>query len=758
MEKSSSTHIQRIADLEEGLSQIEAKNQQLKTEISQLQAKEQALRENELRFHAITQYTADAIISTNAQGEIQLWNHGAEQIFGCTAKKMHKQSIAEVIPDLLPLIQQQTAHLAIDTATPQALNMPEEIHGIHQQSQQKHPLEISGSTWTNNQRRYFLFIIKDITECKKTAERLELAKMVFDHAKEAIIVTDHRLHIIDINPVFTSITGFSREEVLNRPLDLTRSGRHGPEFFANLWKQLLSYNLWSGEIWDRRKDGELFPSRCTLSLIEDREGNPANFVGIFSDISDIKATEARLTRLAYYDALTELPNRLLFRERLTYHCQLAERSTTKKVALMFIDLDRFKYVNDTFGHDAGDQLLIEVSQRIKQCLRKSDTVARLGGDEFTVILPELKHQQHAATVAEKIITSLSKAVTLPDHNQDVFIGASIGIAFYPRDGKNYDEITRSADTAMYHAKEGGRGNYRFFTQSMNEEAVQQMTLDRDMRTSLKKEEFFLVYQPKVAIPSGHLIGMESLIRWRHPHMGIIPPDVFITLAEENGLIIPLGEWVLEQACQQNKRWLDQGMASLRVAVNLSARQLQKEEAFIETLKKVLHKTALPPEYLELEITESMVMEDVEKVIATLKAIKALGIYISMDDFGTGYSSLNYLKRLPIDALKIDKSFVRELSSDSEDAAIVTAIISMADSLNLNVVAEGVETPEQLRFLTEQQCEEVQGYYFSPPVPQEAFTELLEEWPIRHPSTTPEIVVQPEKQTAIERPSSTHTSI
>lgn len=437
------------------------------------------------------------------------------------------------------------------------------------------------------------------------------------------------------------------------------------------------------------------------------------------DITQRKAAEERIQYLAHHDTLTDCPNRALMRDRLHVALAQAQRWETV-VAAFFIDLDRFKLVNDTLGHQAGDMLLQNVAARLRQCTREGDTVARLGGDEFMVILPNVRNPQAAATVAQKILHSLELPIQIS--GQDVFISASMGVSLYPADARNADELIRNADAAMYSAKRLGRNSYQFYTNDLNVQVRERLTLERGLRLAEQRNEFRLLYQPKIDLGRRTITGFEALVRWHHPDLGLVSPDRFIPIAEETGLIVPIGEWVLRTACEQIRAWRAEGY-ELQVAVNLSARQFRQTN-LAQTINQILLESGVPPEYLEIEITESDVMENAEGAIATLDELKGKGINISIDDFGTGYSSLSYLKRFPLDILKIDRSFVRDIPSNGDDAAIVEAIIALARSLEIKVVAEGVETESQVEFLNRSGCDFAQGYFFSPPVGPDEVPRLL----------------------------------
>jgi diguanylate cyclase (GGDEF)-like protein/PAS domain S-box-containing protein len=551
-------------------------------------------------------------------------------------------------------------------------------------------------------------------------QHLRLAEKVFETTFEGIMVTDAHLAIESINPAFTKITGYELHEVLGKKPGVLSSGRHDPEYYRKMRLELAENGCWQGEIWNRRKAGEVYPEWLSISTVKNQAGQVTNYVAIFSDITERKASEDHVRHLAHHDALTNLPNRMLLMERLSHALAHAHRHG-QRVAVMFLDLDRFKNINDTLGHTAGDQLLKSVAERLSECVREDDTVARLGGDEFVMILEEVSNIQDVAGVAQKLINALERPVML--ERQEVFATTSIGISIYPDDGDSAEILIKHADTAMYRAKEQGRNNCQFYTADMNERALERLTMENSLRHALERNEFMLYYQPQVDLRTRGITGMEALLRWQHPDFGLVSPARFIPIAEETGLIVPIGEWVLRAACFQNKAWQDAGMPRLHVAVNLSARQF-KQPNLVNVVSQVLADSGLEPRYLELEITESIAMEHAEETIARLNELKAMGVTISMDDFGTGHSSLSYLKRFPIDTLKIDRSFVQDVLLDSQDSAIAAAITTMARSLKMKVVTEGVETQEQIGFLREHDRDEVQGYYFSHPLPADAFADLL----------------------------------
>ncbi|NVJ92326.1 MAG: EAL domain-containing protein [Methylocystaceae bacterium] len=559
--------------------------------------------------------------------------------------------------------------------------------------------------------------VVDITDSKLTENELKLSKTVFETTSEAIVVTDLENKIQAVNPSFTHVTGYTEKEVLGKDPAFLSSGRHDAMFYQRMWTQLVDTGRWQGEIWNRRKNGDLYAEWLSISAVYDSAGKTTQYVAVFSDITKRKKAEELIRHQANYDALTNLPNRSLFVDRLSRATMRAKRQEFK-VALMLLDLDRFKSVNDTLGHNTGDLLLREAAVRISHCVRETDTVSRLGGDEFTVILPDLKLNSDIEKVVSKILKALADPFLISGH--EIFISGSVGITVFPDDGRELELLLRNADTAMYRAKEAGRNGYRFFTAEMNAEAHQQMILERDMRQAIEREEFVVFYQPVVDIASGKIVSCEALVRWEHPDRGLLGPGYFIALAEENGLINEIGGLVLKQVVQQIKKWQsDPIMRTIRVAVNLSTRQLQSEN-LLEDLKNFLAHYDISAQSLTFEVTETLVMQDPEHAANLLEEIRGLGFKVSLDDFGTGYSSLNYLKRFSFDVLKIDRSFIMDLESDEGDSALVEAIIVMAHKLGIKVIAEGVENHNQRIFVSRQNCDFIQGFLYSEPIPCDAF--------------------------------------
>ncbi|MEO5350841.1 MAG: EAL domain-containing protein [Magnetococcus sp. YQC-3] len=566
------------------------------------------------------------------------------------------------------------------------------------------------------------YLLRDL----EAERKLYLASSVFDNTNEGIVVTGPDASIQSINPAFTRITGYTSEEALGNSIKLIQSNRHEPAFYDKVWETLVGTGKWQGEFWSQRKDGHLYPQWLTISTIRGPGGGIQNFVGVFSDLTALKESEESLLHLLGHDTLTDLPNRHLFQEHLSFALADAQ-GRGEMVAILLLDLDRFKVINDTMGHDVGDRLLVQVGRRLADLLAGGQNPAvagmlgRLGGDEFGIILSKLSHVQEAAQWAKALLELFAKPFLIEE--MEYFIGVSIGIGISPLDGEDGKTLMKNTDAAMYHAKEQGRNNFQFYRNALNTFSMARMLMEGNLRNALERGEFLMFYQPQVEMSTGRLVGAEALIRWVHPQQGMVPPGEFIPLAEEIGLIVPIGGWALATVCRQAKGWWDSGFRPLRIAVNLSGIQF-KQPDFIETVTDVLARSGLAPDRLELELTESIAMGNVESTYGKLKMLSDARIRLAIDDFGTGFSSLSYLKKFPIDTLKIDQSFVRNCTRDSDDAAIIRAFIGLAHSMGLSVIAEGVETPEQWEFLKSERCDEVQGYLYSRPLPEGDFIEFM----------------------------------
>lgn len=555
---------------------------------------------------------------------------------------------------------------------------------------------------------------------ESAGKRLHQAKIAFDSASEGIMITDDKVRIVAINKGFTEITGYSEEEVLGKSPKILQSGNQDERFYKEMWTTLKKEERWHGEVFNKRKSGENYYEWLTITAVKDNAGKVVNYVGVFADITDVKHSQNRLHELVNHDPLTGLPNRRLLNELLEHSIKRAERDN-HKIALLFIDLDRFKAVNDTLGHQVGDKLLLEASRRISLSMRDSDVVARLGGDEFVVMMDMINKPSDAALVAKKIIHALQIEFNIDGH--EIYISASVGISTFPKDCSDVEGLIKAADIAMYQVKNKGKNNHCFYSDDLSKNAVERFTLEGQLRHALVRKQFELYYQPQVSLVTGEIIGAEALIRWNHPKLGLVSPATFIPMAEETGLIVQIGEWVLREAAYQMVRWHKAGHAIQWISVNVSGVQIMRSN-FADTVYGILMETDCNPHMLELEITESTVMQNTEYVIDTFSRIKQLGLKLAIDDFGTGYSSLSNLKRLPLDKIKIDQSFVRDLPDDLDDAAIANAIYAMAGSLGFSVIAEGVETQAQADFLRAMGCKEAQGYLYSKPVTATEFSKLL----------------------------------
>ncbi len=561
--------------------------------------------------------------------------------------------------------------------------------------------------------------LRDMTLTQSADEALRLYAKVFEYGGEAILITDADNRIIAVNQALELDTGYTQKELIGKDPRTLSANKTPPETYRMMWNALQDKDsgYWQGELWDLRKDGSTYPKWAAITAIYDTKGNITNYIASYTDISERKAAEARIARLAHHDALTGLFNRYSLENRLA-QALLAARREKRQMAVIFIDLDRFKVINDTLGHHVGDLLLVEVAQRLSACVRESDIVARLGGDEFVVALTSIATDMDAAHVARKIIAAME--VPCDIEGKSLHISPSLGISLFPGNGEDVDALMKNADTAMYHAKEMGRNNFQFFTPAMTAAATERLEIERDLRAALKNNEFELHYQPQVCASKGLVRGVEALIRWRHPERGLIPPLKFIPVAEETGVIEAIGTWVLEEACRQMAEWRRAGFDLKYVAVNLSAHQLRSPD-LVGLAQGAIARFGLAPGQLELEITESVAMEDPERAIGILRSLRESGVELAIDDFGTGYSSLAYLKMLPIHTLKLDRAFVRDIETDENDAAISAATIALAKNLGLRVVAEGVETEAQRDFLSRHACNLLQGYLFGKPEPADALT-------------------------------------
>ena len=566
-------------------------------------------------------------------------------------------------------------------------------------------------------------LTQEIGERRRAEASLRMTAQVINRLNEGVISLDMDFYVTSVNPAFSRITGYGEDDIIGCPPPFFSNMGEDNELQKEMHAALNKGTAWDGEFWDVTKSGTRYAANLSVSPIGTETDELVQYAAVLTDVTKRKEDEERIRYQANFDEVTRLPNRTLFFDRLTQAIANTERAN-QKLGLLYIDLDGFKLVNDTLGHDAGDELLRESGARLHECVRSGDTVARLGGDEFTVIMPSLLDGRHINIVAQRILNALSSPFQVS--GKEAVVSASIGITIFPDDGKTPNDLLKNADSAMYSAKENGKSNFQFYTSSLNTEVQERLAIKNGLLRAVEREEFDVFYQPKLNLHTRRIESVEALMRWNSEELGSVSPVKFIPMLEESGMVVEVGEWVLQQACQQHKSWLQAGLPPIRVAVNLSARQL-RELSFVGVVHGALSKSGVPAESLEIEITESMLMSDSAGSVVALQELHDTGIHIAMDDFGTGYSSLSYLKRFPIDTIKIDRSFVADIASSSDDAEIIRTIISMGRTLNRRVVAEGVESKEQLEILESYRCDEIQGYYFSRPLPGDDATDFLLEY-------------------------------
>ncbi len=688
---------------------------------------EELLRLSEERFRSLFEDVDNiAVQGYDQDRRVIFWNRASQALYGFTSEEAMGRPIEDLI---LP----EEMREAVQSLTPEKIAagapIPQGELQLRRKDGSRATVFSNSVLRTNSAGELEIFSLDvDLTRLKEAEDQIAQAAKAFDSASEGILIADADGRIQFVNRAFTEITGYSEAEILGQNPRILQSGRQDEAFYRAMWDQLNDTGRWQGEIWNRRKNGEVYPEWLTITAVARASGSIYRYVAVFSDITQLRRSEQERDFLANHDPLTGLPNRLLLRDRLEHALERAERHGST-VAVLFMDLDRFKNVNEGLGHAAGDQLLHSAAKRIMNVLRSDDTLARPGGDEFVIVL----ESDPTLTGTTRVATRVNQAMAAPFElgPKPVFIGASIGVSWFPADGTSVDTLLKNAELAMYQAKAEGGHAVRFFRAQEAAGVLDRIQLESDLRTALEESQLLLHYQPQVELASGRLIGVEALLRWVHPERGMIPPAVFIPVAEECGLIEAIGDWVLMKACQQMTVWHNQGLAIPRMAVNLSVQQLERE-ILPHRVGEVLKACTLPAAELELEVTESMIMRRAERAIATLNELRDLGVVIAVDDFGTGYSSLAYLRRLPLHRLKIDRGFVNDIGVDAEGEAITRAIIGLGKSLGLEILAEGVETPEQAEFLEREGCQLGQGYLFSRPVPPE---EITRDWSNRIASGT-----------------------
>ncbi len=682
---------------------------------------EQTLTANECYQRAIFNATPDAMLISDTRGIITQVNQQADLLLGYGLGELVGQSIEVLVPESFRAKHPETHAKFVAEPVTRPLKTGRTLQARRKDGS-TFDVDISVSPIKTEQGLFFASALRDVTLSKQAEAHLRVAAIAFE-SNEPMVITDVENIILQVNRAFTESTGYSKEEAVGQKINLLKSGRHDADFYAEMWAGIERDGTWQGEIWDRRKNGEIYPKWLIVSVVKGDNGEVTHYVGTHIDITERKAAEEQIKQLAFFDPLTQLPNRRLLQERLKHGIDV-ERRDGKQLALLMLDLDRFKAVNDSLGHLAGDELLQQVSARISNRLRDVDMVARLGGDEFVVLLEDIAHPEDAARVAEHIIADLSKSFCLAQ-GEEVQIGASIGISLYPQHGENIDILMDHADSALYQAKDAGRGCFAYFSEDLTLVARERIALESRLRRAIEQQELRVYYQPQVDIASGRIVGAEALVRWQDPVEGLIQPVWFISVAEETGLIVAIGEWILRETCRQGRQWLDAGLPPITLAVNVSPHQFRRSD-ICALVAVVLAETGFPPTQLELEITESGLMDNQDNATKILNGLRDQGVRLAIDDFGTGYSSLAYLKHFPLDLLKIDKSFIDDIPFHQDDMEIAATIIAMGHILGFKVLAEGVETEAQLAFLQEKGCDMYQGYIKSRPVPAEEFARLLRE--------------------------------
>lgn len=681
-------------------------------DISARQAAQQALEHEMALRRNLIRNSRDGMVILREDGSVHEANHTFASMLGYTQEEvmaMHvwqwdKERPREQLLDMLQTVDKLGDHF---------------ITRHHCRDGTSIDVEISTNGEVIGESKLIFCVIRDITERKRTEEALSLAGMVYQNSREAMIVMDLESTIIDVNPRFCEVTGYPRDEAIGQKASMLRSKRHGEEFFQTLWDELHNNGHWAGELWGRRRNGEEFPQWLSISAVQDSNGEVQHWVAQFMDISDVKNAEQTIWRQAHFDPLTDLPNRRMLKQRLEEEIKKAQRFG-HRLSLLFLDLDHFKQVNDTLGHEMGDQLLVTAAERLKGCLRGSDIVARLGGDEFVILLLEESASSSTDRVAEKILESLVRPFTLGCDS--AYVSTSIGIVRFPEDATLADDMLKKADQAMYDAKRRGRNQYQYFTPVLKEQAARRVTVANALRNALAREEFLLYFQPVINLKNGNCHEVEALLRWQHPESGLVTPDCFMKVAEDTGLIHGIGEWILQEVIRQLKLWHAR-YPDFRVGINKSPAQFRHNVA--QQWIAALDAAGIPCDRICIEITENLLLESSPLISEQLLAYRQAGIQVALDDFGSGYSSMSYLKKFDIDQLKIDKSFIRDIDNNQQNRALSMAIITMAHQLGLRVTAEGVETEAQCALLMEAGCDFAQGLYFSPPGPSTDIDALLE---------------------------------
>ncbi len=671
-------------------------------------------------YQSLIECSPVALYGLDLNGQVMSWNPSAEKIFGWKADDVIGQLLPSIpadkwveFSDLLKRVKKGHRVFGLETVR---LNNNGTFFTAR----------LSAAPLYGDQDDIVGIMVasEDVTEKKRTESELRKLSLAVEQSPVVVVITDLNGDIEYVNPKFSEVSGYTWKEAIGKNPRFLQSGQTSIGVYNNLWQTILSGKEWQGELLNRHKDGRLYWERALIAPLRNTQGEITHYIAVNEDVTRQKTYERQLEHQATHDALTGLANRALLKDRLEQAVNFAQRSK-RIVAVLLLDLDRFKLVNDSLGHGLGDELICQVAQRLTGVVRASDTVARFGGDEFVVLLTEVVSEDDIMPTADKILQALSAPYFID--NRDITLTASGGISHYPKHGEDISTLLRKADIAMYQSKE--RGNCStFYSSGMGMQIREAWELEGALRQALKRDQFRLYYQPKVDLKTGLIHGCEALLRWEHPERGMIPPGQFIPIAEDTGLILSIGEWALKEACQKSLIWQKAGLPPISVAVNLSARQFRQGD-LVALVRNTLAETGLTPELLELELTESMIMDNPHDTAKILSQLKDLGVSLSLDDFGTGYSSLNYLRRFPVDTLKIDQSFVRDVSNDPSGASVITSIIDIAHNLNLTAIAEGVETQDQLDFLRAKNCDSVQGFFFSKPLPEDEFVKFVQQGPL-----------------------------
>lgn len=650
-------------------------------------------------FERIVQCATDGIVLIDDNGQIRFANQAAAELFGRPLAKLHGEELG----------------LVFSYDRPREIQIHNPARGIIAADVRSVELSLDGAP-------HLALYLRDLTERKRAEDRLRQSAAVFESTSEGVVITDTRGRILDVNRAFCSITGYASSEVVGRTPRVLQSGRHSPKFYREMWRSLQQRGGWRGEIWNRRRDGQIYPEWLNIDSVYSESGERTYFIGVFSDISSDKQNQAEIDRLAHHDELTGLANRLAFRSRVGMVIQqAAQYNYSIGASVLLLGLDGFKHINDSLGMAAGDRVLVEMARRLSSVVPGSNNIARLSGDEFAIIFDARQTNEGAAAVAEHILELLERPIQLDA--TEVFVEASIGIANYPRDGRSVDALLQNSDSAMQRAKRAGGRTYRNYAKDWNAYAHDRVVLAAQLRRAISNDELVIYYQPQLDLRRNKVVGLEALVRWLHVDEGLVPPARFIPMAEETGLIEPLGEWVLTRACEQAAQWRRQGVDFGRVAINVSGLQIERCD-MVAHVSRVLADTDLPAKHLELEITESYLMTHIDTAAKLLAGLKHLGVQLAMDDFGTGYSSLAYLKGLDFHTLKIDKSFLEGVPQQHSNAEILRTVVALGHSLGFKILTEGVETGQQCSFLLDSECNYAQGFFFSPPVPAEAIPNLI----------------------------------